>query len=171
MMKKKKDISGMIFSAFLVTAFVVCSYFFIGLIKSATGIDDTIRKLLIALVFVLFGLVLFYATRVGDGKQVKRFSLVTLILLDLPALYIILASVAQGIPFPFDIENSTEMVLCASVALGYGIPYTFLSGYELDIPDEDKISNEEEVSEPENEFMGENDDISESDSESEGDQE
>ena len=144
-MKKKKDISGLIFSAILVTAFVVCSYFFTGIIKGATGLDDTVKKLLTELVFVVFGLILFYATRVGDGKQVKRFSLAALILLDLPAIYIILASAAPGIPFPFDIDSCTEMVQLAAVALGYGVPYTFLSGYELEAYDDDKNKTEGEV--------------------------
>ena len=164
-MKKKKDISGLIFSAFLVIAFVVCSYFFIGLINSATNIEDTVRKLLTLTVFVVFGLVLFYATRVGDGKQIKRFSLATLLLLDLPALYIILAGVAKGIPFPFDTESSTEMIQLAAVALGYGVPYTFLSGYEIDIPDDSSTENEEEgasESDDEDKKNIDDDDISDS---------
>lgn len=169
-MKRKKDISGLIFSAFLVSAFIVCSYFFMGLINSATGLDDTIRKLLSALIFVVFGLVLFYATRVGDGKQIKRFSLATLIILDLPALYIILASIAPGIPFPFDIESSAEMVKLAAVALGYGIPYTFLSGYEIDMPVDDETEDEEEgVSESDNGDTEENADISDAEEKSEND--
>ena len=134
-MKKKKNASNLIFSAFLVTAYVVCSYFFIGIIRNSTKMNATLQSLLCALVFVIFGLILFYATRVGDGKQVKRFSLSALILLDLPALYIILASAAQGLPMPFDISTVPEVAYFAAVALGYGIPYTFLSGYELD-PDE-----------------------------------
>lgn len=148
-MEKKKDISGLIFSAFLVIAFVICSYFFIGLIDSSTGMDDTVKKLLTAAVFAIFGLILFYATRVGDGKQVKRFSLATLIILDLPALYIILASAAAGLPFPFDLTNNAEIVHLAAVALGYGIPYTFLSGYELDVPVEDKSEAAEKAAETE----------------------
>ncbi len=169
-MKKKKDISGLIFSAFLVIAFVICSYFFTGLINSATAIDETVRSLLVSLVFVVFGLVLFYATRVGDGKQIKRFSLAALILLDLPALYIILASVARGIPFPFDIEECTEMVRIAAVALGYGIPYTFLSGYELDIPDDNETEAEEEgVPVSDSGDIEESDDISDVEEESEND--
>lgn len=134
-MKKKKNASNLIFSAFLVTAYVVCSYFFIGIIRNSTKMNAMLQSLLCALVFVIFGLILFYATRVGDGKQVKRFSLSALILLDLPALYIILASAAQGLPMPFDISTVPEVAYFAAVALGYGIPYTFLSGYELD-PDE-----------------------------------
>ena len=156
-MNKKKDISGLIFSAFLVIAYVICAYFFIGLITNSTGLDNAAIILLKALVFVIFGLVLFYATRVGDGKQVKRFSAAALILVDLPALYIILAAAATGIPFPLDLSACPEVVSLAAVALGYGIPYTFLSGYELDTPKEDDNEknadsqpvNEEQLSEQE----------------------
>ncbi len=136
-MKNKKNTSNLIFSAFLVTAYVICAYFFIGLIKGSTALSTTVSSLLIALVFVIFGFILFYATRVGDGKQIKRFSLATLIILDLPALYIILASVAPGLPFPMNINNCIEIVYFAAVALGYGIPYTFLSGYEIESSEED----------------------------------
>ena len=73
-MEKKKDKAGLIFSAFLIIAFVLCAYFFIGLIFGSSGLDDSIKRLMTAAVFALFGLILFYATRVGDGKQVKRFS-------------------------------------------------------------------------------------------------
>ena len=80
----------------------------------------------------------FYATRIGDGKQVKRFSLWTLIVLDLPALYVIVASFVPSLPLSNFITNLggntivpySPLVILACVALGYGIPYTFLSGYE-----------------------------------------
>ena len=136
-MKKKKDVSGLIFSAFMITAFVVCSYFFLGLIDNSTSLEQLPKQLLKILVCVIFGALLFYATRIGDGRQVKRFSVATLLLLDLPALYILLASAAQGLPFPLDLTKAPEMVILAGVALGYGIPYTFLAGYELE-PDEKK---------------------------------
>ena len=107
--------------------------------------DDTLKGILTAAVFAVFGLILFYATRVGDGKQVKRFSLATLIILDLPALYIIIASAAPGLPFPLTLEGHNELVLLAAIALGYGIPYTFLSGYELDADDKkDKQAESDE---------------------------
>lgn len=137
-MKRKQDISGLFFSAFLIIAFVICSYFFVGLIKGSTSMGETVQMLFVDLVFLLFGLILFYATRIGDGKQVKRFSLAALLLLDLPAVYIILASAAPGIPCPFDLVKYSEVVYLASAALGYGIPYTFLSGYELEIPNDEK---------------------------------
>lgn len=148
-MNRKKDISGLIFSALLVIAFVICSYFFLGVINESQALNELVKKLLCDLVFVLFGLVLFYATRVGDGRQVKRFSLPTLIVLVLPALYLILASAAEGIPCPLDLTKYKEVVILASVAFGYGIPYTFLSGYELDSAagsdeEEDQSDNQDE---------------------------
>ena len=133
-MKMKKDVSGLVFSAFLVIAYVICSYFFMGIIENSNGMDSTVKLLLKSLVYVVFGLILFYATRVGDGKQVKRFSFAALLFIDLPALYIILSACAIGLPFPLDLQAVPETVSIAAVALGYGIPYTFLSGYELDRP-------------------------------------
>ena len=103
-MKKKKDVSGLIFSAFLVIAYVVCSYFFVGIINDSAGMDATVKLLLKCLVFLLFGLVLFYATRVGEGKQIKRFSISALLLIDLPAIYLILAACFTWVPLPFDIS-------------------------------------------------------------------
>lgn len=145
-MKKNKDTSNLIFSAFLVTAFVICAHFFSGLITTSTGMNDTVKGLLTALIFVIFGLFLFYATRVGDGKQVRRFSLATLIILDIPALYIIIASVAPGLPFSQQISSSTVMIYLASVALGYGIPYTFVSGYEQQLPnEEDNLNKSDDI--------------------------
>lgn len=79
---------------------------------------------------------MFYATRVGDGKAVKRFSLVTLIVMVLPSLYIIVASIAPGLPL-YDVFSNANgsglsvIVTLASIALGYGIPYSFLSGLKL----------------------------------------
>ena len=129
---KKKDIGSLLFSAFLVTAFLVCAYFLIGLINNSFAENESMRQLLTAGLFTLFGLLLFYATRVGDGKQVWRFSLVTLIVMVLPALYIVLTSVIPALPLHQEITGRTELLYLAGAALGYGIPYTFLSGYELD---------------------------------------
>ena len=145
-MEQKKDKSGLIFSAILIIAFVICTYFFIGIINGTTDMADNVKLLFKALVFVLFGLILFYATRVGDGKQVKRFSPATLIILDLPALYIVLSAAAPGLPFPFDLTQASEIVWLAAAALGYGVPYTFLSGYEQDVS---VVSSEKE---PEKEY-------------------
>lgn len=133
-MKIKKDVSGLVFSAFLVIAYVICSYFFMGIIENSNGMETSVKLLLKCLVYIFFGLILFYATRVGDGKQVKRFSFSVLLFIDLPALYIILSACAVGLPFPLDLAAVPETVSIAAAALGYAIPYTFLSGYELDRP-------------------------------------
>jgi len=143
-MKKKKDLSGLFFSAFLITAFVVCSYFFVGLIDGATALNESMKQAIKYALFAVFGLMLFYATRIGDGKQVKRFSLGTLLLLDIPAVYILLANFASGLPLSAQITSVGEMGILAAVALGYGIPYTFLSGYELD-RDVPQTASEEET--------------------------
>ena len=156
-MKKNKDTSNLIFSAFLVIAFIICAYFCSILIQDSSTFTDTFKLLAMSLMYAVFGLVLFYATRVGDGKQVKRFSLATLIIMVLPALYMIIAGLVPNLPFSEQIASHSQVVSCASVALGYGLPYTFLSGYELDTPKEDDNEknadsqpvNEEQLSEQE----------------------
>lgn len=135
-MKKnnKKDTLNLIFSAFLMLGFIVCSYFFLTMSAAKPEIAPYINTM----VFVVFGLIIFYATRVGEGKPVKRFSLWTLIILDIPALYAILAQFIEELPLHKEIaflESTTALpysplFLMACVALGYGIPYTFLSGFE-----------------------------------------
>ena len=145
-MKKtnKKDTLNLIFSAFLIVGFIVCSYFFLTMASAKPDIAPYINTL----VFTVFGLILFYATRVGEGVPVKRFSLFTLLILDLPALYAILAHFIEALPLHEQITALDNVValpysplfIMACVALGYGIPYTFLSGYELKA--EDEISQE-----------------------------
>lgn len=132
MKKSKNEISNLIFSAILVTAFVVCSSFFMGMINDRFSQDAMMRTLLMSLIFALFGGLLFYATRVGDGKQVLRFSPATLILMVLPALYIVIASAVGGLPFHEQISSNSELSYIAGAVFGYGLPYTFLSGYEID---------------------------------------
>ncbi len=129
-MKNKRDTINLIFSAFLIVAYIICSYFFTSFASTMTA---PVSGILTALVFLIFGLIIFYATRVGEGKAVKRFSLATLIILDLPALYIIIAALAPGLPFHDALNPALNpaIMMLASVALGYGIPYTFLSGFEL----------------------------------------
>ena len=134
-MKKpnKKDNVNLFFSAFLVLAFIVCAHFFTQFTNTLTSNVGTIISIAL---YVVFGLLLFYATRVGDGKAVKRFSVVTLIVMVLPALYIIIASMAAGLPlhdiFASDVTGSVSIIVSlAGIALGYGIPYTFLSGFEI----------------------------------------
>ena len=149
MKKRKNEIMNLIFSAFLVTAFLICSAFFLGMIKDSFSQDAVKSTLLTALIFALFGGLLFYATRVGDGKQVFRFSAGTLIIMVLPALYVIIASVVQAMPLHEQISTHSELANIAAVIFGYGLPYTFLSGYELDTPKEDdnKIADTQPVSE------------------------
>lgn len=129
-MKKKnstRDNLNLFFSAFLVVAYIVCAYFFMNFASTLTGVA---QSAVMAAIFVVFGLLLFYATRVGDGKSVVRFSLITLILLDLPALYAILASMFTVLPLSQFIATNPVLAYMAAVALGYGIPYTFISGFE-----------------------------------------
>lgn len=147
-MKKpnKRDNVNLFFSAFLVLAFIVCAHFFTQFTNTLTSNVGTIISIAL---YVVFGLLLFYATRVGDGKAVKRFSPVTLIVMVLPALYIIIASMASGLPlhdvFASELSGSVSLIVSlAGVALGYGIPYTFLSGYE--IAAEDGVDKAEESS-------------------------
>lgn len=141
-MKKnsKKDSINLFFSAFLVTAYVVCSFFFSQLASSMSSVAGGIVEVLI---YSVFGLILFYATRVGDGKQVLRFSPMTLIVLVLPALYIILAFLIPEMPFGAQIAENSLIMTIAAVAFGYGLPYTFISGYEIE-PGEAEEAEEEE---------------------------
>lgn len=133
-MKKndKRETINLFFSAFLVTAFIICAHFFT---QFTATLDPTVGSIVSILLYVVFGLLLFYATRVGDGKAVKRFSVATLVVLVIPALYIIIAAIAPGLPFN-DVFAAQDgglnvIVTLACVALGYGVPYTFLSGYEI----------------------------------------
>ena len=134
MKKTKRDKINLLFSSFLVIGYIICSYFFSTLAAQVSGIWGGVIQ---ALILIVFGLLLFYATRVGEGVQVKRFSPAVLILVVIPALYIVLAAVFTAIPFPSFIKLQSEsgtpglIFALAGVALGYGIPYTFLSGYEL----------------------------------------
>lgn len=144
-MKKvdKREMLNLFFSSFLIVAFIVCAHFFNQFTSTLTPIVGSIVSILL---FVVFGLLLFYATRVGDGKAVKRFSIMTLVVLVIPALYIIIASLATGLPFhdTFSADDGSlnMVVTLACVALGYGVPYTFLSGFET--VDEDAVVKTEE---------------------------
>lgn len=129
MSKRKKEAANMFFSAFLVVAYVVCCYFILQLASTITN-QTLYSGVTIALVF-FFGLLLFYATRVGDGKQVIRFSPSVLILIDIPAIYAVSAFFAKGLPLHTEIVDNTIILYLAAVALGYGIPYTFTSGFEI----------------------------------------
>ena len=146
-MKKKINTSELIFSAFLCLASIVCAYMFINLLDGATGLQKPIKTLITAILFVVIGLILFFATRIGDGKQIKRFSPATLIILDLPALYVIIASIVTSLPLGAQISAYSEVMLLASLLLGYGIPYTFVSGYELDTSDEEENDDDSDTDE------------------------
>lgn len=142
-MKKnnKRDTINLFFSAFLVTAYVVCSFFFSQL---ASTVSPTLSGIINVLIYAVFGLILFYATRVGDGKQILRFSPMTLVFLVLPTFYIILAYLIPAMPFGSAISENALIMTVASVAFGYGLPYTFLSGYEM-APEEEQQEDENTV--------------------------
>lgn len=148
----KSNKINIIFSSFLVIGYIICTYFFSSIASQVTGTWGSVIQILI---MVIFGLLLFYATRVGEGKQVKRFSLAVLLLIDIPALYIILAALVPALPLHNLIvpQNATLammgvgssgpsiILMLACVALGYGIPYTLFAGYEM------KEEGEEEAEE------------------------
>lgn len=144
-MKKptKRETLNLILSAFLILGYIVCTYFFLTVSAAAA---PQLEPYVQVLVFLVFGLVVFYATRIGDGKQVKRFSIATLLILDVPALYAILAYFMPNMPLHNFIANLggtnaltySPILILACIALGYGIPYTFLSGYEEKIEDEEE---------------------------------
>lgn len=158
MKKRKKEAINMFFSAFLVMAYIVCSYFLLQLAYKMTNI--TFVQIAIIALMTIFGLFLVYATRVGDGKQVKRFSPSVLILMVLPSIYVISAFFAVGLPLHDQIFNTEQVLYLASVTLGYSIPYTFTSGFELvteeevyDVPskkDSDKTDKNEKRSNKKN---------------------
>ena len=77
MNKNNRNKLNIIFSSFLVIGYIVCTYFFSSLASQVSGVVGT---LIYALITVVFGLLLFYATRVGEGKQVRRFSLAVLLM-------------------------------------------------------------------------------------------
>lgn len=154
MKKRRKESANMFFSAFLVIAYVVCCYFVLQLATSITN-AALYSGITIGLV-VFFGLLLFYATRVGDGKQVLRFSPSVLILMVLPAIYVISAFFAIGLPLHEQISNNSIILYLASVVLGYGIPYTFTSGFEM-VAAEDVFYPERSEKEAEDEAEEEED--------------
>ncbi len=146
MKKTKESKLNMIFSTFLIIGYIICTYFFCSLASTVSGIMGTVIQLI---VLVVFGLLLFYATRVGEGRQVKRFSPAVLLLVDLPALVIILFALIDGAPFHGALVNEGPVnaspaiiTVLACVALGYGIPYTFVAGYELKTEEDEKAEKE-----------------------------
>ena len=151
-MKKpgKKEHVNLFFSAFLIIAFIICANFFAGFTSS---LDTTISQLISIAIYAVFGLLLFYATRVGDGKAILRFSPFTLIFMVLPSLFIIVASLAAFMPlhnvFAADTLTSKISIITslAAVALGYGIPYCFVSGFELAYDDVPERNEDEDAGE------------------------
>lgn len=149
MKKTKGNKINIIFSSFLIIAYIICSYFFSTMASQVSGMLGSVIQ---ALVIVVFGLLLFYATRVGEGRQVRRFSLAVLLMVDLPALLIVLAGLIEGMPLHEALAPQTSVLgvlgapslifALACVALGYGIPYTFFSGYEMKEDDEDETEVE-----------------------------
>ena len=129
MSKRTKEAWIMFFSVFLIIGYVTCCYFILQLASTITNqtLYDGVTIVLVA----VFGLLLFYATRVGDGKQILRFSPSVLILMILPSLYVISAFFAVGLPLHNEIQDNNIILHIAAVALGYGIPYSFTSGFEL----------------------------------------
>ena len=121
-MKKpnKKNTVNLFFSAFLILAFVVCAHFFSNF---ALGQNQVLSNVIQLFVYTVFGLLLFYATRVGDGKPVKRFSPITLIIMVLPALYIMIASIASGMPLhsAFVINQHCNNTCSRCIRLRYSI--------------------------------------------------
>lgn len=140
-MKKnnKRDTINLFFSAFLVTAYVICSFFFSQL---ASTMNPNMSGIINVLIYSVFGVILFYATRVGEGKQVLRFSPMTLVFLVLPTFYVILAYLIPSMPFGSAIAENALIMTVAAVAFGYGLPYTFVSGYEI-APEEEEQHEEE----------------------------
>ncbi len=137
---------NLFFSAFLIIAYIICGYFFVSFANAQQS--EAVKHIIMVAIFAVFGLLVFYATRVGEKKIVTRFSLATFIVLDLPTLYIILASFIEPLPFhaPIVETGNGAIALMAAVALGYGIPYTFISGFET-VTEEELNKTEEKDSE------------------------
>ncbi len=149
MNSQKKSMSSkmnLLFSAFLVFAFTICSYFIDSF--SVNIQNQTLRNALPIILFAVFGLFLFYATRVGDGKPVYRFSFSALLLMVLPGLLVFLAYVTEGMPFHEQlVSNGQNMARIAACAFGYGLPYMFISGFELSVNQEAETEAIEDESE------------------------
>lgn len=139
-MKKssKRDNINLFFSSFLIVAFLVCVYFFLEFSKTLSG---TIGTTITVALSAVFGLLLFYATRVGEGKAIKRFSPFTFILLVIPSFYILLATVFANFPlhqfFITESGDPSALALLSGVVFGYGVLYSFLSGFELEYDEEE----------------------------------
>ena len=133
-MKKNSTASqklNLFFSAFLVFAYTVCTYFIDSF--SVAIANEAIAAALPLILFLVFGLFLFYATRVGDGAPVYRFSWAVLVFMVLPGLYVLLATLLDVLPLHDQLViYGGNMAKVAVTSLGYGIPFMFVSGFELD---------------------------------------
>ena len=144
----KKEHINLLFSAFLVIAFIICANFFA---KSVSDMSVLAGRLVIAGVYAVFGVLLFFATRIGEGKPVMRFSPFTLCVMVIPSLFIIIASLFNGmILHDFFMPKGTTVGLSvvaslAAVAFGYGVLYTFFSGFELEAEEEEYYEEDEEA--------------------------
>ena len=153
---KNRNKINLVFSSFLVIGYVICAYFFATLANQVAGIGGTLIQIAL---LIVFGLLLFYATRVGEGRQVKRFSLAVLLLVDIPCLLIILAGLITGFPFHSAIAAAqgvtapSIILTLACIALGYGIPYTFFAGYEIAEEEEAEETETEDTQEDKKEFV------------------
>ena len=65
-MKKpdKRETINLFFSAFLIIAFIICANFFSQFTKT---VQNPIGQIITIVVSGVFGMIVFYATRVGDG--------------------------------------------------------------------------------------------------------
>lgn len=154
-MNKKNSVSDKInlaLSAFIILAGIVCGFYFVSIADAQSAL---INVAITSAVFVMFGLILFFATRVGDGKPVKRFSLITLIALDLPTLYVVLATIFSVLPLHNFILENPVIFYMSAITLGYSIPYTFYSGFEIvaEVEETEEENQDEEV-----EFVPEDED-------------
>ena len=149
----KKEHINLLFSAFLVIAFIICANFFA---KSIESMSVMAGRLVVAGVYIVFGVLLFFATRIGEGKPVMRFSPFTLCVMVVPSFFIILASLFNGMPLhgvfmPGSVYGLSVVASLASVAFGYGILYTFFSGFEL--------QEEEEYEDDDEDYEDDDDDV------------
>ena len=60
MKNSKRNIINLVFSSFLVIGYIVCTYFFSSLANQVSG---TVGRLIQIAILLVFGLLLFYATR------------------------------------------------------------------------------------------------------------
>ena len=115
-MKKpnKKEHLNLLLSAFLILAFIVCANFFAGFTSSMPTMTAQLINIAV------------------------RFSPLTLLILVLPSVFIIVASLAAFMPLHNVVAADaltgklSVITSLAAVAVGYGIPYSFVSGFELE---------------------------------------